>query len=86
MIREPVSERFLQKLRHSGVLPACEVVLREFEIAEWFVENGGKHPNIVYRHAGIEHRFPIPSTGITKGAHANRYVAGNLRRKIRGEM
>lgn len=84
MKREPASERFIQKLRHSGVLPACEAVLVEFEITEWFVENGGKHPNIVYRHAGIEHRFPMPSTGMTKGPNAVKYVAGNLRRKLRG--
>lgn len=84
MKREPASDRFVQKLRHSGVLPACEAVLAEFGIADFFVENGGKHPNIVYRHGGVEHRYPMPSTGITKGAHANRYVAGNLRRKLRG--
>ena len=84
MKREPASERFLRKLRHSGVLPACEAVLAEFAVTEWFVENGGKHPNIVYRQDGVEHRFPMPSTGITRGKDASRYVAGNLRRKLRG--
>ena len=84
MKREPASERFIQKLRHSGVLPACELALAEFGVTEFFVENGGKHPNLVYVHGGVEHRFPMPSTGITKGRDASRYVAGNLRRKLRG--
>lgn len=79
---EPVSPRLLRKLRKAGILPACEAVLAEAGISEWAVEQGGKHAFLVYRQADGEHRFPIPASPGSRMAQT--FVAGNLRRKLRG--
>jgi len=82
--RLPASDRQVQKLRHAGILPRCEALLREHGIETWSIENGGKHANLVYEQAGVTHRYPMPGSSNTKGKHAVTFVVGNLRRKLEG--
>ena len=47
---------------HRAYTDAAQAEFARAGVTEWRIEQGGKHPRIVYQHGGVERFYVIPAT------------------------
>lgn len=66
---------------HRAYTDAAQAEFTRAGVTEWHIEQGGKHPRIVYQHEGVERFYVIPATP-SDSARGVLNMASDLRKAL----